>query len=82
MAKSSKDRYWEVLNPSLKRLGQKIETLRIKKGFETKEGFANECGISIYYYYRTIKGTANISLLQLMKMCKVLGVKARDLIDF
>jgi transcriptional regulator with XRE-family HTH domain len=82
LGKTSKERYWEVLNPQFARLGAKIEKLRVRHGFKTKESLAYASGISIYYYYRVIKGTANISLLQLMKLCSTLGIKVRSLIDF
>ena len=82
MFKTAKERYWIILNPQLKRLGQKIEKFRLQKGFQTKESLAYSAGISIYYYYRMIKGSANISLLQLMKICETLNIKVRDLIDF
>ncbi|MDR1453218.1 MAG: helix-turn-helix domain-containing protein [Candidatus Margulisbacteria bacterium] len=82
MEKTPKERYWAVLDPKLKRLGQRIEKFRIRKGFATKESLAFTAGISIYYYYRMIKGTANISLLQLIKICDTLNIKARDLLDF
>jgi transcriptional regulator with XRE-family HTH domain len=82
MPKTSQERYRQVLNPQFKRLGKRIETYRLKKGFSTKESLAYSAGISIYYYYRMIKGTANISLLQLIKLCETLDIKVRDLLDF
>jgi transcriptional regulator with XRE-family HTH domain len=82
MQKTPKERYWKVLDPRLRQLGKRIEKYRVKKGFHSKESLAFTAGISIYYYYRMIKGTANISLLQLIKICETLNLKARELIDF
>ncbi|MDR2431879.1 MAG: helix-turn-helix domain-containing protein [Candidatus Margulisbacteria bacterium] len=82
MQKTSRERYHQIINPRFARLGQKIERLRRKKGFKTKESFAYTADISIYYYYRIIKGTANISLLQLLKLCETLNIKVRQLLDF
>ncbi|GBR73020.1 helix-turn-helix XRE-family transcriptional regulators [Candidatus Termititenax aidoneus] len=82
MERTPKERYWEIINPKFKRLGKRIEKFRTAKGFPTKESLAYTSGISIYYYYRMIKGTANISLLQLMKLCETLNIKVRELIDF
>ena len=82
MQKTPKERYWEIQNPKLQKVGRKIEEFRLKKGFKTKESLAYAAGISIYYYYRMIKGTANISLLQLIKLCDTLEIKVKSLIDF
>jgi len=82
MQKTPQERYRDVLHPQLRCLGEKIEKYRRRKGFQTKESLAYSAGISIYYYYRMIKGTANISLLQLMKICETLNIRVRDLIDF
>lgn len=79
MASISKIR--QVKDKDLQKLGLKIQRLREAGGFN-RDVFAREAEISKYYLYRLEYGNANPSILQLRKIAKSLGVKAKDLIDF
>jgi DNA-binding XRE family transcriptional regulator len=79
MASISKIR--QVKDKDLQKLGLKIQKLREKCGFN-RDVFAREAEISKYYLYRLEYGNANPSILQLRKIAKCFGVKAKDLIDF
>ncbi|MDR1324154.1 MAG: helix-turn-helix domain-containing protein [Candidatus Margulisbacteria bacterium] len=84
--KSHPDRNWSklystVVCPEFAQLGNKLEGIRTAKNL-TKEDFANELNIGIFHYYRISRGTAKLSLLTVLKIAKILGFKANELLDF
>jgi transcriptional regulator with XRE-family HTH domain len=67
-------------NDFLKRFGNKLEALRMKRGF-TQEELAAEAGFSRSYYTEIETGKRNISLLNLRKLAQSLHVSLTELLD-
>jgi len=63
-----------------KKLGERIEDLRKKKGL-TQEELAEKAGLHRAYFWDIEKGR-NISVKTAYKIAKALGVKLCDLFDF
>ena len=66
MAKQ-KDTPKKILDPRRLRIAEKLERLRIEKGFTSYENFAIEYGISRMQYWRMEKGT-NFTFESLLKI--------------
>ena len=66
MAKQ-KDTPKKILDPRILRISEKLERLRIEKGFTSYENFAIEYGISRMQYWRMEKGT-NFTFESLLKI--------------
>ena len=66
MAKQ-KDTPKKILDPRILRTAEKLERLRIEKGFTSYENFAIEYGISRMQYWRMEKGT-NFTFESLLKI--------------
>ncbi|MDR1453773.1 MAG: helix-turn-helix transcriptional regulator [Candidatus Margulisbacteria bacterium] len=84
--KSQPDRDWAklystVVCPEFAQLGGKLENIRAAKNL-TKEDFANELNIGIFHYYRISRGTAKLSLLTVLKIAKILGLRVNELLEF
>jgi len=68
-------------NDVIVKLGKKIRELRIKNGF-SQEHFANLCDLELSQINRIELGKINTSISQVFLIAKILGVKAKDLLDF
>ena len=66
MAKNSHSQK-RTLDPRLQQVAQKLENLRIEKGFTSYENFAIEYDISRMQYWRMEKGT-NFTFESLLKI--------------
>ncbi|MEO0901088.1 MAG: helix-turn-helix transcriptional regulator [Bacteroidota bacterium] len=55
------------LDPRIREIAKKLETLRIEKGYSSYENFAIEFGISRMQYWRMEKGT-NFTFTSLLKI--------------
>ncbi|MEM9363355.1 MAG: helix-turn-helix transcriptional regulator [Bacteroidota bacterium] len=55
------------LDPRIRAIAKKLETLRIEKGYSSYENFAIEFGISRMQYWRMEKGT-NFTFTSLLKI--------------
>lgn len=55
------------LDPRIKAIAKKLETIRIQKGYSSYENFAIEFGISRMQYWRMEKGT-NFTFTSLLKI--------------
>lgn len=55
----------------LKKMGEKLRELRIKKGFTSYETFAIEYDFSRMQYWRIEKGQSNITIRTLLKLLKI-----------
>ena len=64
----------------VKTFGNKLKEMRQKKGYSQEE-FANMTGFSRSYYTEIETGNRNVSLLNLLKIMKHLGVNERELSD-
>lgn len=71
----------KIKDSDLYSLGQTIQKLREAKGI-SRDAFAREAEISKHYFYRIEYGNANLSILELRKIAKHLGIKVKDLIGF
>ena len=65
---------------SLITLGNTIKKLREKKGF-SQEALAEEAGIHRTYMGRVERGKQNISILNLIKIAKALGIPSATLLQ-
>jgi transcriptional regulator with XRE-family HTH domain len=61
-----------------KRFGQRVRELRLKAGF-SQEAFADNCGLDRTYIGGVERGERNISLLNIEKISRALGVSPKDL---
>jgi transcriptional regulator with XRE-family HTH domain len=64
----------------LQSFGNRLEGLRVKRGF-TQEELAAEAGFSRSYYTEIETGKRNISLLNLRKLARCLQVSLSELLD-
>ena len=62
----------------LKLIGEKLQKLRIKKGYKSYESFAIDNGLSRMQYWRMEKGLANITLRSLLVILKIHKVEVED----
>jgi transcriptional regulator with XRE-family HTH domain len=73
MAKAKKQKQEE----DLKRLGERIRTLRIKKGYNNYESFAYEHDIARAQYEKYEQGE-NLTYASLLKVIKALEVSVKE----
>ncbi len=67
------------MNGLYKQLGEKVKKARINAGF-TQEELANKSGLHRTYIAGIETGRRNISVKNLEKIAKALGVKTNDLL--
>ena len=67
------------MNGLYKQLGKKVREARVRAGF-TQEGLANKAGLHRTYIAGIETGRRNISVKNLEKIAKALGVKTNDLL--
>jgi len=68
-------------HPFLKKLGSKIKQLRARKGL-SQEAFADLAHLDRSYMSSIERGLRNVSVLNLRKIAKALGVPFMALFDF
>jgi transcriptional regulator with XRE-family HTH domain len=68
-------------HPFLKKLGSKIKQLRARKGL-SQEAFADLAHLDRSYMSGIERGVRNVSVLNLLKIAKALGVPFVGLFDF
>ena len=66
-------------NKILKRFGQRVKSLRLEKGW-TQEQLARRADLHRTYIGSIERYERNVSLLNIERIAKAFGVKARDLI--
>lgn len=62
----------------LARFGRRVRQLRERAG-ESQDGFALRAGLGRSYFGRVERGEVNVSLLNVARIAKALGVSVRDL---
>jgi transcriptional regulator with XRE-family HTH domain len=67
----------EIQEEDLKKLGERIRSLRIKKGYNNYENFAFENNIARAQYGKYEKGE-NITYASLLKVIKALGLTVKE----
>lgn len=69
-----------MLNESkeLKKIGERLEKLRIKKGYNSYEAFAIDNGLSRMQYWRMEKGKSNITMRSLIVVLKIHKISLED----
>jgi len=65
-------------HPELALIGLQIRKIRKEKGF-SQEGFANFINMNRGYYGTIERGEANVTVINLIKILKGLGVNPNDL---
>ena len=66
----------------LKRFGQRVKELRLKKGVTSQMALANKSNIDRSYIGGVERGQRNISLKNIEKIAKTLGVSLEELFRF
>ena len=69
-------------NDILKKFGKRIIDLRIKKGLTSQMDLANKSGLDRTYIGGVERGERNISLKNLERLAKTLGVSLEELFRF
>ncbi len=64
-----------------KKFGEHVRALRKEHGY-SQEDFAHECGIHRTYMGDVERGERNISIDNIARIAKALGVKIHELFDF
>lgn len=65
----------------LNKFGKRVRELRLEKGW-SQEVFALECGLDRTYISGLEKGRRNVSLKNVEKICKALGVSLNEFFNF
>ncbi len=68
----------KYIEEELKKLGSRMKTLRIKKGYMSLEKFAFENDLPRVLYGNYEKGKGNITYRNLLKVAKALDVSISD----
>ena len=63
----------------LKRFGETVKRLRAQKGW-SQEDLAAKCGLHRTYIGSIERGGRNVSLLNIEKIAKALGIREKDLV--
>jgi transcriptional regulator with XRE-family HTH domain len=69
-----------MANPIARDFGQRVRTLRLKKGISQEE-LADRCGVHRTYMGRIERGETNITLTNIHKVARGLGVSPASLVD-
>jgi transcriptional regulator with XRE-family HTH domain len=69
-----------MANPIQRAFGQRVRTLRTKKGISQEE-LADRCGVHRTYMGRIERGETNITLTNIQKVARGLGVSPASLLD-
>jgi transcriptional regulator with XRE-family HTH domain len=69
-----------MANPIAYAFGQRVRTLRTKKGISQEE-LADRCGVHRTYMGRIERGETNITLTNIHKLARGLGVSPASLVD-
>lgn len=69
-----------MANPVARIFGQRVRFLRIKKGISQEE-LADRCGVHRTYMGRIERGETNITLTNIHKVARGLGVSPASLLD-
>lgn len=69
-----------VLNEAkeLKKIGERLEKLRVKKGYGSYESFAINNGLSRMQYWRIEKGKTNLTFRSLIVLLKIHKISLTD----
>lgn len=62
----------------LKKIGKKLEYLRIKKGYSSYETFAIDNNLSRMQYWRIEKGLTNLTMRSLLVILKIHKIEIED----
>ena len=69
-----------MANPIARAFGQRVRALRTKKGISQEE-LADRCGVHRTYMGRIERGETNITLTNIHKVARGLGVSPASLVD-
>ena len=65
----------------LKRFGSKVRGLRVQKGFGSQMALALRSGLDRTYIGGIERGERNVSLKNIEKIARTLGVRVRELVE-
>ena len=63
---------------ALKEIGEKLKTLRIKKGYKSYESFAVDNELSRMHYWRIEKGLTNLTINSLVRILNLHQITLED----
>jgi len=66
----------------LKKFGKRIKELRIQKGFTSQMGFSYKARLDRTYIGGIERGERNVSLENIQKIAKTLGISLEELFKF
>ena len=66
---------------TLVRFGKRVRELRTEKGFSSQEAFADKCGLDRTYIGGIERGERNVSLINVAKIAKALGMSLSQLTE-
>ena len=69
-------------HPILKKFGKRIQEIRVQKGITSQMALANKAGMDRTYVSAIERGERNVSLVNIEKLAKALGVTFEDLFRF
>jgi transcriptional regulator with XRE-family HTH domain len=69
-------------NENLKKFGKKIIRLRLEQGIDSQIDLANRSGLDRTYIGGIERGERNISIKNIIKIAKALGVHPSELLKF
>lgn len=65
-------------NPDLRKLGDRLRALRLKRGYTSLEKFAFDNELSRVLYSNYESGRGNITYKNLLKVTRALGISLKD----
>ena len=68
----------KVLEGILRRIGDGLSQLRIKKGYESIKDFATDHNLPLIQYWRIEKGKANITIKTLLRLLSIHQLSVED----
>lgn len=75
-----KEKDFEYYGDFYKKLGERLEALRKKEGYDNAEYFAHDAHVSRSQYGKYEKGETDIRLLNLLKISEELGITVDELL--
>ncbi|HYG01425.1 MAG TPA: XRE family transcriptional regulator [Chryseosolibacter sp.] len=66
---------------TLQRIGEKVTELRIQKGYDSRQDFAEDHDLPHIQYWRIEKGLANLTFKSLNRVLEIHGMTIEDIFE-